>query len=127
MLTPTIIFLLLLTLALASPLTSRSHPEGWPIPEMKLHFMGTSTQTPIPWAPNNGFDSTIEFTVVFPLGKATCTAHWPEGQLPTTTISCGKNESEEPVEFSLSKREDRDGAFNECNFVLHVEKRGTNG
>ncbi|ORY07914.1 hypothetical protein BCR34DRAFT_15867 [Clohesyomyces aquaticus] len=119
--------LTLFSIVRGAPMTPNAGPETekWHIPDMKLHFMGPSTQTPIPWNTQSSFDSTFEFNIVFPDGKTTCTTHWPQGSPPTREISCNREASDQI--FSLSPRENRNGTLNECNFVLHVRRLATHG
>ncbi|KAF2107805.1 hypothetical protein BDV96DRAFT_471333, partial [Lophiotrema nucula] len=103
---------------LSAPLTSRS--ESWPIPDLKVHFMGRDTGLPgNQWPDSAKFNSTLDFTVSLPDGPVTCHGDWIYTQVPTTPFTC----SSANVEFQLGPTSA--GTLTETAFVLSVTRTET--
>jgi hypothetical protein len=105
---------------LSAPLTTRS-TETWSIPTMDVHFMGRDTGIPgNTWPEDRKFNTTLDFTVIFPTFERQCSANWIYQQVPTTTQSCGDG-----VTFQLSPTPA--GAFSDSTWTLTIQEQASNG
>jgi hypothetical protein len=109
-----------LTAPLTSSLTTRS-TETWSIPTMDVHFMGRDTGIPgNTWPEDRKFNTTLDFTVIFPTFERQCSANWIYQQVPTTTQSCGDG-----VTFQLSPTPA--GTFSDSTWTLTIQQQASNG
>ncbi|KAF2177213.1 hypothetical protein K469DRAFT_720907 [Zopfia rhizophila CBS 207.26] len=110
--------------ALSAPLSkfNTRATESWSINTMNVHFMGRDTGIPgNGWPDWAKFDTTLDFKVDFPFSQVSCSASWPEKNLPTSEIPC---ESENTM-FQLSPVPS--GDFHEAAFTLSVRRTDVDG
>jgi hypothetical protein len=112
MLTPTS-FLTFLTLPLtplaySSPLTRRAADDTtyWPVPSFAITYTPSGTS-----------NSSLNFTVEWSRGVATCATSFPFNELPTRNIYCDE-EKRNPT-FNLTATDE--GVFNETGFRVNVK------
>jgi hypothetical protein len=109
-----------LTAPVTTSLTTRT-TETWSIPTMDVHFMGRDTGIPgNTWPEDRKFNTTLDFTVIFPTFEQHCSANWTYQQVPTTKQSCGDD-----VTFQLSPTPA--GAFSDSTWTLTIQEQDVNG
>jgi hypothetical protein len=108
-----------LSAPLVAPITARA-TETWSIPTMDVHFMGRDTGIPgNTWPEDRKFNTTLDFTVIFPTFERQCSVNWKYQQVPTSKQSCGDD-----VTFQLSPTPA--GEFLDSTWTLTIQQQHVN-